>query len=237
MSEAPLPLAVITAAIIKTRKDVGTLGKAAVNPHGNYKYVSIDKYYEVVASAAAKNGLFWTISEIKSTLNPNIGKTGVLDASYTITMYHESGAVVYEFSRIGMVHPIQGAQTVGSAMSYVDKVFMRQIFAVSTGEEDADATNPDDIKLTKSDAFALDNPPKQVEKPAPAPKQSDFSKEDLAEIERLLTGTADMSLTVNELTQHWRDASKNLEILKAGDREAFARVFDFYANRKKQLKG
>ena len=46
-----------------------------------------------------------------------------------------------------------------------------------------------------------------------------------------------MAETVNELTQHWREGSKNLEILKAGDREAFARVFDFYATRKKQLKG
>ena len=158
MSEAPLPLAVITAAIIKTRKDVGTLGKAAVNPHGNYKYVSIDKYYEVVASAAAKNGLFWTVSEIKSGLNSNFGKGGFMESSYTITMYHESGAVVYEFSRIPMIHPIQGAQTVGSALSYVDKVFMRQIFAVSTGEEDADATNPDDIKLAKPDAFGIQSP-------------------------------------------------------------------------------
>lgn len=237
MSESPLPLAVIAAAIVKTRKDIGTLGKAAVNPHGNYKYVSIDKYYEVVASAAAKNGLFWTISEIKSNLNPNFGKGGFMESTYTVTMYHESGAVVYEFSRIPMIHPIQGAQTVGSALSYVDKVFMRQIFAVSTGEEDADATNPDDIKLTKPDAFAIDNAAKPPENPVPAPKKSDFSKDDLVEIERVLIEAADMAETVDHLTKHWKDNSKNLEILKADNREAFVRVFDFYANRKKQLKG
>jgi hypothetical protein len=209
MSETPLPLAVITAAIIKTRKDVGTLGKAAVNPHGNYKYVSIDKYYEVVASAAAKNGLFWTISEVKSTLNPNIGKTGVLDATYTITMYHESGAVAYEFSRITMVHPIQGAQTVGSAMSYVDKVFMRQIFAVSTGEEDADATNPEDVKLEKPDYGA---------------------------IERLMIPGVEMAESREELKKFWSENSNSLDTLKLGDKAAYGRVVEAFKTRNQKLK-
>jgi len=209
MSESPLPLAVITAAVIKTRKDVGTLGKAAVNPHGNYKYVSIDKYYEVVASAAAKNGLFWTISEVKSTLNPNIGKTGVLDATYTITMYHESGAVAYEFSRIAMVHPIQGAQTVGSAMSYVDKVFMRQIFAVSTGEEDADATNPEDVKLEKTDYGA---------------------------IERLMTPGVEMAENRKDLKKFWSENSNALDALKLGDKAAYGRVVEAFKTRNQELK-
>jgi len=209
MSESSLPLAVITAAVIKTRKDVGTLGKAAVNPHGNYKYVSIDKYYEVVASAAAKNGLFWTISEVKSTLNPNIGKTGVLDATYTITMYHESGAVAYEFSRITMVHPIQGAQTVGSAMSYVDKVFMRQIFAVSTGEEDADATNPEDVKLEKPDYGA---------------------------IERLMTPGVEMAENRKDLKKFWSENSNALDTLKLGDKAAYGRVVEAFKTRNQELK-
>ena len=209
MSESPLPLAVITAAVIKTRKDVGTLGKAAVNPHGNYKYVSIDKYYEVVASAAAKNGLFWTISEVKSTLNPNIGKTGVLDATYTITMYHESGAVVYEFSRIAMVHPIQGAQTVGAAMSYVDKVFMRQIFAVSTGEEDADATNPEDVKLEKPDYKMIEN---------------------------IFVTFVPVAETKADLKKFWAKHSNELEMLKMNEKEAYARVLEAFKTRNQELK-
>ena len=103
MSESPLPLAVITAAVIKTRKDVGTLGKAAVNPHGNYKYVSIDKYYEVVASAAAKNGLFWTISEVKSTLEgfQNAGGAQVEER----TFLHESSTAIPRDSVIKRMNP------------------------------------------------------------------------------------------------------------------------------------
>lgn len=233
MSESPLPLAVITAAVIKTRKDVGTLGKAAVNPHGNYKYVSIDKYYEVVASAAAKNGLFWTISEVKSTLNPNIGKTGVLDATYTITMYHESGAVAYEFSRIAMVHPIQGAQTVGSAMSYVDKVFMRQIFAVSTGEEDADATNPDDLKLGKIDAKTIEDLHDKAVKTLGSNVMNTLSHDTIEKVFVTFVGTAE---TKSDLKKFWAENTNALDTLKVTDKEAYARVVEAFKTRNQELK-
>ena len=132
-------------AIIETRTKVGNLGKAAFNPHGRYKYVSIDTYYEKVAAAAAANGLAWVANETKFDLLPDVGKTGIIRATYAVTLMHSSGDYLPNFSTITIVHPIQGAQTVGSAMSYLDKVFMRQLFSVATGEAgaDADETNPE----------------------------------------------------------------------------------------------
>jgi hypothetical protein len=157
----------IVKAVVKTRQDVGTLGKGTLNPHGNYKYVSIDRYYETVADAASKNGLMWVIREDEIAFTSATPKLSI-QSKYTIDIYHESGEVIEGFSTLSIVHPVQGAQTVGSAMSYVDKVFMRQTFAVASGEKDidADATDPG--------AFDLDPPkpaPRAAAKP-PAPEKA-----------------------------------------------------------------
>jgi len=120
-------------AIVSVRDQVGQLGKSALNPHGRYKYVSIDAYYEQVGSVAAKHGLAWVAREVDFKLLPDVGKTGIIQATYSIMLMHLSGDVVPDFTRITIVHPLQGAQTVRSAMSYLDKVFMRQLFAIATG--------------------------------------------------------------------------------------------------------
>lgn len=230
----------IVKAVIKTRQDVGTLGKGTLNPHGNYKYVSIDRYYETVADAASKNGLMWIIREKEITLNTNIGKTGVLQSKYMIDMYHESGEVIEAFSVLSILHPIQGAQTIGSAMSYVDKVFMRQTFAVATGEKDidADATNPS--------AFDLD-PPKPAPKPAPkAAANTDEKPIELPGeegnwdmVEQIFIQFIPTAKTYDELKEFWNaDTNTNaLNHLKTGSPDQYARVVEAFKSRAKELKG
>jgi hypothetical protein len=239
----------IVKAVIKTRQDVGTLGKGTLNPHGNYKYVSIDRYYETVADAASKNGLMWIIREEEIALNTNIGKTGVLQSKYMIDMYHESGEVIEAFSVLSILHPIQGAQTIGSAMSYVDKVFMRQTFAVATGEKDidADATNPG--------AFDLD-PPKPAPKALPASnptvsgtaakKPVDIAPIDLPGeegnwdmVEQTFIQFIPTAKTYDELKEFWNaDTNTNaLNHLKTGSPDQYARVVEAFKSRAKELKG
>ena len=230
----------IVKAVIKTRQDVGTLGKGTLNPHGNYKYVSIDRYYETVADAASKNGLMWVIREDTITLNASMGKTGVLEARYMIDMYHESGEMIEAFSAISILHPIQGAQTIGSAMSYVDKVFMRQTFAVATGEKDidADATNPG--------AFDLD-PPKPAPKPAPkAAAKTDEKPIELPGeegnwdmVEQIFVQFIPTAKTYDELKEFWNaDTNTNaLNHLKTGSPDQYARVVEAFKSRAKELKG
>ena len=196
-------------AIIETRTKVGNLGKAAFNPHVRYKYVSIDTYYEKVAAAAAANGLAWVANETKFDLLPDVGKTGIIRATYAVTLMHSSGDYLPNFSSITIVHPIQGAQTVGSAMSYLDKVFMRQIFAVSTGEEDADATNPEDVKLEKPDYGA---------------------------IERLMIPGVEMAENREDLKKFWSENSNSHDTLKLGDKAAYARVVEAFKTRNQKLK-
>ena len=138
----------IAAAMIKIAQAVPQLGKADRNNFAKYNYVSIDKYYEVIARLAAANGISWQASEIRNIVEPDLGKDGAIRVTYAFTVYHESGDVLDEFAIFTIVHPIQGAQTAGSALSYAEKLFMRSAFKVVTGEDDADATNPEDLRRT-----------------------------------------------------------------------------------------
>lgn len=158
----------IAKALLATTREVGKLVKDQNNAHGKYAFVGIDTFYEKVASVAAGHGLSWNMSEDSLTIIEG-AKAPMIRATYTFSLFHESGAALETFSRITIIHPIQGAQTVGSAVSYLDKIFMRQVFKLSTGEagNDADETNPN--------AFDLDAPaPKPAAKPAtqPAPTRA-----------------------------------------------------------------
>ena len=212
-------------AIIETRTKVGNLGKAAFNPHGRYKYVSIDTYYEKVAAAAAANGLAWVANETKFDLLPDVGKTGIIRATYAVTLMHSSGDYLPNFSSITIVHPIQGAQTVGSAMSYLDKVFMRQLFSVATGEAgaDADETNPEDLMLGE-----------KAPKEAPAPKGP--AEEDLKQLEDVFVTFVPTAETENDLKQFWSDNIKGLDLLKIHAPEKHKRIIAAFSERKAQIK-
>ena len=227
----------IVKAVIKTRQDVGTLGKGTLNPHGNYKYVSIDRYYETVADAASKNGLMWVIREEDVTLNPSMGKTGVVQVKYIIDIYHSSGEAIEAFSAISILHPIQGAQTIGSAMSYVDKVFMRQAFAVATGEKDidADATNPTDLDIKPAPKPVAKPVAKVEEKPIDLPgEEGDWDM-----LEQIFIQFIPTAKTYDELKEFWNtDSNTNaLNHLKAGSPDQYARVVEAFKSRAKELKG
>lgn len=128
-------------AILATQMAVPSLKKGDKNAYDNYYYVPIDDYYEQVAKLAAENGLSWTIREIDFEPLPNVGKHGSLRFTFGFSLYHKDGYMLQDVSRFTVVHPVQGAQTAGSAASYAEKLFMRTLFKVVTGEQDADATD------------------------------------------------------------------------------------------------
>ena len=137
----------IAAAMIRIAQAVPQLGKADRNAFAKYNYVSIDKYYETIAKLSAANGIGWQAYEVENTVLPNVGKDGALRITYSFDLYHESGDMIRAFTAFTILHPIQGAQTAGSALSYAEKLFMRSAFKVVTGEADADASDPDDLKI------------------------------------------------------------------------------------------
>lgn len=222
-------------AIIETRTKVGNLGKAAFNPHGRYKYVSIDTYYEKVAAAAAANGLAWVATERSFELLPDIFKAPTVRITYSVTLMHSSGEVIPDFSVVTIVHPVQGAQTVGSAMSYLDKVFMRQLFSVATGEAgaDADETDPADVMLRPS-------------KPSPAPKEVAAPEVDapekfpmeagLKQSEDVFVKDPALARTEEELVAFWQENIKAIDLLKTSAPDRYKRVLASFTERRAQLK-
>ena len=212
-------------AIIETRTKIGNLGKAAFNPHGRYKYVSIDTYYEKVSAAAAANGLAWVATERSFELLPDIFKAPTVRITYSVTLMHSGGEVIPDFSVVTIVHPVQGAQTVGSAMSYLDKVFMRQLFSVATGEAgaDADETNPEDLMLGE-----------KAPKETPAPKGP--GEEDLKQLEDVFVTFVPTAETENDLKQFWSDNIKGLDLLKIHAPEKHKRIIAAFSERKAQIK-
>ncbi len=138
---------VIAAAMIRIAQAVPQLGKADRNQFAKYNYVSIDKYYDTIGRLAAANGIGWQAIEVENKLLPDVGKDGALRITYAFDLYHEGGDHIQAFAAFTIIHPIQGAQTAGSALSYAEKLFMRSAFKVVTGESDADASDPDDLKI------------------------------------------------------------------------------------------
>lgn len=208
-------------AIIATREQVGSLGKSAMNPHGRYKYVSIDTYYEKVSATAAKNGLSWIASEVGFEVMPEVGKTGIIKATYEVALMHSSGDYIPRFSTLTIIHPIQGAQTVGSAMSYLDKVFMRQLFSVATGEKDSDAdeTNPADIISIGVDMAKKDAAPKVNTEQA----------------EAIFMEFVPTCETETQLREFWAENVQARNVLKEHNPEALKRVTAAFTKRKVEL--
>lgn len=224
------PNKAIFSAIIEVTKRVGTLGKAAFNPHGQYKYVSIDKYYEAVGSAAADVGLTWLLVQDKFEIHPSVGKSGMIEVGYRVNLFHESGEQIIDFSYTSVIHPIQGAQTVGSAMSYADKVFQRQLFKVATGEEDADSTNSADLgnlqgRLNKSD-FPLGN---ELEKTFPS------KVEGYDTLEATFTTFIPDCPNLKELMRFYHENEKAIQEMKQNAPDRHKKVMAAFTTRKQEL--
>lgn len=232
MESTPMVKPEIIKAIVDTRAGIGRLGKSAMNPHGRYKYVSIDAYYEKVALIAAENGLSWVISEVDFKAMPDFGVTkgGIIQATYSVTLMHVSGATLPGFSRITIIHPIQGAQTVGSAMSYMDKVFMRQAFAVATGEAGADADETDPADLMGG---------VKKEEPKPSVTKADIElpgeEGNFKQVEDIFITFLPQATTVDELNNFWSANFKARDHLKEFSPDAFNRVLAAFTARKAQI--
>jgi hypothetical protein len=106
--------------------------KEHVNKHGGYKYVSIDKFYEDMGPLLADAGLILMMNERSAESD---GKW--LNVSFDFYIYHKSGKQYGPVTRSQGVLA-NGPQAYAAAQSFAEKYFMRQLFKIPTGEEDAD---------------------------------------------------------------------------------------------------
>jgi hypothetical protein len=219
----------IAKAIVAVTSEVNSLAKGVKNQHGGYNYVPIDNYYAEVGKVAAKHGLTWVLKVVSFEHLPNLGKSGAINFTYNVDIFHSSGDEKLNFTSLNILHPIQGAQSAGSAMSYADKIFMRQLFKVETGEQDADATNPND----------LNGKPEAPKAEAPKPA---LSKEDEATLVAWIDKTIKTFLpdakSDDDLKKYWAD-NKNGSIKRVKDfsEEAYNGLLSAFTARRNELKG
>lgn len=244
----------ILKAITDVTAEIPNLAKAEKNQHGGYNFVPIDKYYEVVGKAAAKHGLSWSLSEHEWEHLPNVGKSGAMRFTYVTRLMHSSGEQQDNFSRLTIIHPIQGAQTAGSAMSYADKVFTRQLFKVQTGEQDADSTNPNDFEDTKPAPQKHKPEAKQEPEAAEIARKMAGNLASEEQITELVSksggpiGETQVSAVVYGILKHFVTSEDQLPELWAENKESFNKVkahkpseydaiVEMFKNRRAELKG
>jgi hypothetical protein len=251
----------IIAAALEVQREVGKLGKDDFNAHGKYHFVSIDTYYQHVASVAANPGLTW-VSQVTGTTF-TAGDKPNIRFDYSFDLLHSSGAVAHGLFRHPVVHPVQGAQTAGSALSYADKLFMRHLFKVVTGEGDADSTAPDAFDLTPRMMPAPVAAAPQPKPTAPLPAYNPMLDEDgLAQaihkvaaglrdnkpvlhvpdvhsdfdlVERVLTVFVELCRDKEELIGFWEQNIAALDAMLTLAPEAHQRVKSAFVARKAQV--
>ena len=232
------------AAIVKTALEAPELDKTQKNAHGGYNFAGIDDFYREVAKVALANGLTWMVRETAYEARPDIGKHGSAQATYSVDMAHAPTGTLWEniFSATVM-HPMAGAQTSGSALSYVDKMFMRQLFKVVTGEPDADSTdNTPAAQVATQDAFGGfgdTSPPKFVEPPAKAPEPAKpDTKYDAEWVDLFMKMVADnlpLASNQTDLADYWTSNTQALDKLKAMSIDAYNDLISKFKARKAEL--
>lgn len=221
------PPAIIDA-ILRVQGAVGQLGKEEFNPHGKYKFVSIDAYYAKVARVATQHGLSWICRCLGSTLFFE----KAIRFDYTFDLMHSSGATVKDAFTHPIIHPLQGAQTAGSALSYADKLFMRHVFHVVTGEQDADAVAPidfDEPGTTRLPAPANDRSWVNAANAAQAEtgrRHGEATPPANTELDRSIADNAELMADVRKVAAGLRDGKPVLHVPEPGaDLDLIEQVF------------
>lgn len=153
---------------IQTAIDNLVLSDDSTNDFANYSYVSIDKYYAEIRPLMNTAGIMIIPDELESSLSED---RKLYRAVYQFTVVHKDGAVWNFPIRRSITLPFTGAQSAGSALSYLEKITMRTIFKINSGDKDS----IDADSLAKED-FSL-----------PQTKIRNLTKKQKAEIDKLVS--------------------------------------------------
>jgi hypothetical protein len=136
----------IAVAILDVMGKVKTLEKEAQTTGGSrFKYTSVDQFFELLGPLMASAGIFTLLHEVNATIDQRTtsGDNGGTRTStwmttdYEIWIYHKSGVAYGPVTRKIQVIA-SGPQSYGMGPSYVEKYFLRSLFKIPTGDEDAD---------------------------------------------------------------------------------------------------
>ena len=134
----------IAMAINGVMGDIKTLKKEDENKFQHYSYASIDNFLKAVNPLCAKHGLIINIDEESCEVTRDGAKNPWMHIVYKFILSHSSGDTWGYTPRRNMFVSMTGGQSMGSAMSYTLKQFMRSLFQIPTGEkDDLDGHNQD----------------------------------------------------------------------------------------------
>jgi hypothetical protein len=230
----------IAAAIVKTMREIPRLAKTERNAFAKYDYASVDDFYRHVVPVALANGLFWNVREVERVAGPSN-----ITFTYAFDLMHESGAAIPSYSTMTILHPIQGAQTAGSAASYADKVFCRTTFKVVTGEPDADATDPrPELKMVAQKQLVQMNQPDETDpqdmiagtNPEKAPLcKVPSTPEGWSTVLRIFEQWLPEVRTKQDLVNFYSDNAKVMELAQKNAPQVFADIKSKFTARKLEL--
>src|SRR5271166_1107638 len=121
-------------ALFTAAKNMPSLKKGDRNTHSNYNFVSIDDYYALAAKVVHDAGLMWIPREIHREVRPEL-RYGSVATTYSANLIClANGQVWQDFFTATVQHPLSGAQDAASSLSFFDKMFLRHVFKVVTGE-------------------------------------------------------------------------------------------------------
>ena len=211
----------VSAAIPEVMKGIKRLPKAEKNTYDNYVFTSIDAYLEFMNPLLAEAGLSIAHEEDEPEFYVNKKDSLWMRGKFRIWLVHTSGAASGPFTRRVAV-PMTGAQSYGSAQSYVLKQFLRATFMVPTGERDDADANAQDPHQTAPKAKPAATQAAATAKPAPDLK---------AKLLASLKATADEDLSA------WKKGSSaDLATLKVADAAGHREVVDAALKRHAEIK-
>lgn len=233
----------VAQAIVAVMKQVRQLGKDDKNQHGGYKYVSVDKFYDLVGHKMAEAGLFVLMDEVSTKIEQVAGKDSKwLWATYAITLFHESGAEYGPLTR-DIALPASGPQAFGSGQSYVEKQFLRALFKIPTGDKDADDVAQDESGASTPAGTARKAAPKQEgggqqQKPADnggGDAAPDPDKERCSKAFNTMRRRAGEAITQGELKEIWEEFAEERALIQNKWPARYGQLVDAFAAREKQI--
>ena len=169
----------IANALFQIQGAIDALGYDSDNNFANYRYVSIDKYYQEIRPLMNEAGILIIPDELESSVSDD---RKLYRAVYQFTILHKDGAVWNFPIRRSITLPFTGAQSAGSALSYLEKITMRTIFMINSADQDsidADSLEKVDFStLTEDQKAEID---KAVEE---AEKSGNFTDEDWSKLRK-----------------------------------------------------
>ena len=143
--------------------DIKTLARNDTNNFQKYNYASIDQFLMAVNPLCAKHGLIINVDEEDMKIMKTNDKSAWVHIVYKFILSHQSGDTWNYPLRRNMILQITGGQSIGAAMSYVLKGFMRSLFQIATGEKneldgqkDGDDLNNHNQKFTQTESKPKD---------------------------------------------------------------------------------